>query len=261
MAFVPPPISSTLPPQPNPVTPSGDRPLESPSPTAQEIQALFNRIAPVYDRLNQQLSWGLHGIWKHMAIKWVNPQPGDTCLDVCCGSGDLALLLGEAVGAAGQVHGVDFAAEQLAIAAQRAQAHHPPLAITWHLGDALHLPFEDDRFDGATLAYGLRNVVDIPRCLGELRRVLRPGAKVAILDLHRPGNSLLRQFQSWYLAQQVVPIAQDLGLREEYAYLAPSLDRFPTGREQVALAQAAGLRSAKHYPIAGGMMGVLVAQK
>jgi demethylphylloquinol methyltransferase len=89
---------------------------------------------------------------------------------------------------------------------------------------------------------------------------LKPGAKAAILDMHRPEQQWLRTFQQWYLDQIVVPAAQNLGFTKEYAYIAPSLDRFPTGTEQVSLAHQAGFSTATHYPIAGGTMGVLVIQ-
>ncbi|MDY6781722.1 MAG: bifunctional demethylmenaquinone methyltransferase/2-methoxy-6-polyprenyl-1,4-benzoquinol methylase UbiE [Cyanobacteriota bacterium] len=231
------------------------------SPPSSDIRALFNRIAPVYDRLNQELSWGQHRIWKKMAVKWAEPREGDVGLDLCCGSGDLAVLLARRVGQTGRVIGVDFAAEQLAIARDRALALYPPLPLEWVESDVLSLPFEDERFDCATMGYGLRNVVDIRGCLQELRRVLKRDASGAILDFNHPDNSLLRTFQQWYLENQVVPTAQKWGLKEDYAYIAPSLDRFPTGSEQVELAREVGFASAVHYPIAGGMMGVLVVKK
>ena len=225
------------------------------------IRALFNRIAPVYDQLNTVLSLGQHRIWKQMAVKWSGATAGDLCLDVCCGSGDLALFLAEQVGAAGHVVGLDFATAQLAIAAQRSQARYPKPPITWLEGDALELPFSNNYFDALTMGYGLRNVTDIPGCLKELHRVLKPNAKAAILDFHRPSNAHIRTLQQWYLDAIVVPAAQQFGLTEEYAYIAPSLDRFPTGAEQVALALQAGFVTATHYPIAGGTMGVLVLDK
>lgn len=226
-----------------------------------DIQAIFNRIAPVYDQMNDRLSLGQHRVWKQMAIKWSQAKAGDTCLDVCCGSGDLALRLARRVGNAGKVYGVDFSSAQLAIAQQRSLTQYPQPAITWIEADALDLPFTDSYFDAATMGYGLRNVTDIPRSLKELHRVLKIGAKAAILDFHRPSNSYLSSFQQWYLDNLVVPMAENLGLTQEYAYISPSLDRFPTGQEQVKLANEAGFAEATHYPIASGMMGVLVLTK
>ena len=226
-----------------------------------EIRAIFNRIAPVYDQLNDWLSLGQHRIWKEMVIKWSGASPGDTCLDLCCGSGDIALGLARRVGASGQVYGVDFSCNLLETAKQRAQKQYPQPPITWIEADVLSLPFDNNQFDAATMGYGLRNVTDIPASLKELYRVLKPGAKAAILDFHRPDNPQLRAFQQWYLDSIVVPIATNLGVKEEYAYISPSLDRFPIGREQVELAHQVGFAVVTHYPIANGMMGVLVVKK
>lgn len=229
--------------------------------TSTEIRAIFNRIAPVYDQLNDWLSLGQHRIWKQMAVKWSNASPGDTCLDLCCGSGDLALRLARSVGATGDVYGVDFSSQQLAIAQKRTHQQYPQPPISWIEADALDLPFSNNYFDAATMGYGLRNVLDIPRSLKELHRVLKPSATAAILDFHRPSNLQLRDFQQWYLDQIVVPIADHLSLTQEYAYISPSLERFPTGQEQVMLARQAGFSTATHYPIANDMMGVLVIMK
>jgi demethylmenaquinone methyltransferase/2-methoxy-6-polyprenyl-1,4-benzoquinol methylase len=231
------------------------------TPSAPEVRALFDRIAPVYDRLNDWLSLGQHRIWKRMALKWSEAKAGDIALDLCCGSGDLAQLLGRQVGTTGKVYGVDFSAAQLAIAQQRLAESSSSFPIRWVEADVLNLPFRDNYFDSATMGYGLRNVTDIPRCLRELHRVLKSGAKAAILDFNRPQQQFLHDFQQWYLETIVVPRAQAYGLTEEYAYLAPSLERFPTGREQVQLAREAGFASATHYPIAAGLMGVLVVSK
>lgn len=228
------------------------------SPSSSQIQQIFNRIAPVYDRFNDWLSLGQHRIWKQMTIKWSEVKPGNTCLDLCCGSGDLTLLLAEEVGNTGQVFGVDFSVELLDRARQRPGKQK---AIAWVEADALDLPFPDAYFDCATMGYGLRNTIDIPRCLAELHRVLKPDAKAAILDFHRPSNAIARGFQQWYLDNIVVPLAKANDLYDEYAYISPSLDRFPTGKEQVKLARSAGFSAATHYPIAQGTMGVLVVTK
>jgi demethylphylloquinol methyltransferase len=230
--------------------------------TPTDIQAIFNRIAPVYDRLNNDLSLGIHWVWKQMTVSWSQAQAGDTCLDLCCGSGDITQLLAKQVGNTGKVIGADFAPAQLTIAADRTANIYPPLTqIDWVEADALILPFADNYFDAATMGYGLRNVTDIPRSLAELHRVLKTGARVAILDFHRPSNRIMRRFQQWYLDEIVVPKANQLGMMTEYAYLNPSLDRFPIGSEQIKLGLAAGFSHAVHYPVAGGMMGVLVLTK
>ena len=232
-----------------------------PSPAATEIKEIFNRIAPVYDELNDRLSFGQHRIWKLMAVKWSGAKAGDDTLDICCGSGDLALLLAKQVGNTGKVTGLDFAIEQLAIAKQRQMQKCPTVPMEWLEGDALNLPFKSDRFDCATMGYGLRNVTNIPLALQELHRVLKPGAKAAVLDFHRSNPGLMQTFQEWYLANIVVPTAEDLGMKEEYAYINPSIERFPSGKQQIEIARAAGFNSAVHYPLMGGMMGILVVNK
>ncbi|MFM1842278.1 MAG: spore germination protein c2 [Cyanobacteriota bacterium] len=224
------------------------------------VKAIFARIAPQYDAFNWWLSFGQHRLWKAMAVQWSGAKPGDRLLDVCCGSGDLAFQGAKRVGVKGQVVGLDFCEELLAIAAQRQRQQYPQFAMEWQPGDALNLPFADQSFDAATMGYGLRNVADIPQALQELARVLKPHSQVAILDFHRPANFLVHNFQRWYLANIVVPLAHQWQLSDEYAYLQPSLDRFPTGQTQVTLALQSGFAQAVHYPIANGLMGVLVAR-
>ncbi|MGF1491778.1 MAG: bifunctional demethylmenaquinone methyltransferase/2-methoxy-6-polyprenyl-1,4-benzoquinol methylase UbiE [Microcoleaceae cyanobacterium] len=227
-----------------------------------QVQAIFDRIAPIYDQMNDWLSFGLHRVWKQMAVDWSCPIPEGRALDLCCGSGDLALRLAQKVGPRGQVWGVDFSSAQLATARQRElNATLPAADITWIESDVLNLPLADNSFDCATMGYGLRNVGNIPQCLRELYRVLRPGASAAILDMHRPPNHQLIAFQQWYLKTIVVPIAERQGMKSEYDYIQPSLDQFPTGPEQIALAQQIGFHPTTHYLLAGGMMGVLVLTK
>lgn len=227
------------------------------------VRNLFDRIAPRYDDLNDWLSLGQHRIWKQMTVKWSGAKPGDCGLDLCCGSGDLAFLLAEAIGPTGSVVAADFAPEMLNRGrdrwARRLGAARHWAAIAWVEADALALPFADASFEAVTMGYGLRNVSDLPRALAEVRRVLKPGGRAAFLDLHRPQLPIARQFQQIYLDRLVVPTARQFGLADDYAYLAPSLDRFPIGRDQVRLAQGAGFASAVHYPIVAGLMGVLVA--
>jgi demethylphylloquinol methyltransferase len=240
------------------------------APAPADVQTLFNRIAPVYDQLNDRLSLGQHRVWKQMTVKWSQAQPGDQCLDLCCGSGDIALRLAEAVGPQGSVIGYDFAEAQLEIAQQRTvglatratrRGEAPLPQITWQQGDALVLPYADHSFDAITMGYGLRNVGNIPQCLQEIHRVLKPGKRAAILDFHRPDHPVFQALQQFYLQNIVVPTAKDLGLTAEYEYIMPSLDRFPSGQEQEQLGLAAGFQNATHYMIMLQMMGVLVLGK
>lgn len=229
---------------------------------ASSVKKIFDRIAPVYDQLNDRLSFGLHRIWKQMTVSWSGAKAGDIGLDLCCGSGDLTFLLAQTIGPTGQVYGLDFSPEQLAIAQQKENLRVGRMAkITWRESDALHLPWQDNYFDCITMGYGLRNVASIPQCLEEIQRVLKPGATAAILDFHRPANQMIQQVQKWYLEQIVVPAAQNLSVQSEYAYIDDSLQKFPTGKEQKIIAENLGFAEVKHYTTAGDMMGVLVIRK
>lgn len=226
--------------------------------TSAHVQALFNRIAPVYDRLNDRLSFGLHRVWKKMAVKWLDLNPGESCLDICCGSGDLAQLLARAVGSKGTIIGLDFAPAQLAIARQRNRSYPQ---IQWQEGDALALPFPQQSFDGITMGYGLRNLTNIPLALREMQRVLKPGGRAAILDFCQPQTPWLKEFQAWYLETLVVPTAEQYGLKDDYAYLMPSLQRFPPPQQLIEYSQEAGFSHATAYPIAAGLMMILVLNR
>ena len=228
-------------------------------------QELFNRIAPMYDDLNDWLSLGLHRVWKRMAVAWSGAKRGDRVLDICCGSGDVSFLLAEKVRPTGSVVGLDYAQEQLDVAARReSEATYSNSAagrIDWRLGDALALPFQEGSFDAVTMAYGLRNVASVPLALKEIYAVLKPGAKASVLDFNRSESEGVLGFQGWMLDNLVVPVASQFGMQEEYAYLKTSIARFPTGPQQEELALSAGFSKAVHYELAGGLMGVLVVTK
>lgn len=226
------------------------------------VRALFESIAPHYDSLNDLLSLGLHRLWKRQAVAWVNPRPGQRLLDLCCGTGDLALLLAERVRPAGEVLGLDAAEAPLQLARQRAE-RFPWLPVRYAQGDAQATGLPGAWADGACLAYGLRNLADPAAGLRELRRLLRTGGRAAVLDFNRPdtaigpGQATAAALQRRYLRQWVVPAASWFGLSDQYAYLEASLARFPTGRAQEELARQAGFAIARHRPLAAGLMGLL----
>ncbi|XP_065874470.1 2-phytyl-1,4-beta-naphthoquinone methyltransferase, chloroplastic isoform X2 [Euphorbia lathyris] len=222
-----------------------------------ERQALFGRIAPVYDNLNDLLSLGQHRIWKRMAVSWTG------VLDLCCGSGDLAFLLSQKVGSNGKVTGLDFAREQLLVASSRQQMLSRDFYknIEWVEGDATNLPFSDCYFDAITMGYGLRNVVDKHKAMQEMFRVLRPGAKASVLDFNKSTQPFIVSFQEWMIDNVVVPVASGYGLTKEYEYLKSSIREFLTGKELEELAMEAGFTTARYYEIGGGIMGNLVATR
>lgn len=231
-------------------------------------EQLFSTISPVYDELNDELSFGLHRVWKRMTVKWSRASEGNSALDVCCGSGDIAFLLADAVGPRGQVTGLDFSAAMLQDAAARESRSRKasvgkelPCPVSWVQGDAMQLPFDPESFDAATMGYGLRNVSSIPKALAELLRVLRPGCSAAILDFNNSEWGPADSLQEFFLERLVVPAAEARGVGDEYRYLRPSIKRFPTGRQQERLAMEAGFAEARHYEIGFGTMGVLVATK
>ena len=222
---------------------------------AAAVRQLFEAAAPRYDQLNDLLSLGLHRLWKRQAIAWVNPRPGQRCLDLCCGTGDLALLLAARVRPGGQVIGLDAAAAPLELAAARSR-RQSWLPLQWQQGDALATGLPSGWADGAVMAYGLRNLADPAAGLAELRRLLRPGGRAAVLDFNRPG-ALAARFQQAYLRRVVVPAARRVGLEQHYAYLEASLARFAGGPRQEQLAVRAGFAQARHRSLAGGLMGLL----
>lgn len=248
-----------------PLHPSTTRPFlrHRPIQCASDRQTLFNRIAPVYDTLNDLLSLGQHRIWKRMAVSWSGAKPGDCVLDICCGSGDLAFLLSHKVGSLGKVMGLDFSWEQLRIASsrQRSLSNSCYDNIEWVEGDALNLPFPDGSFDAITMGYGLRNVVDKRRALEEMRRVLKEGSKVSILDFNKTTQPTTAAIQEWMINNIVVPVASGYGLAEDYKYLSKSIKEFSTGKELEELALEVGFSTSTHYEISGGLMGNLVASR
>jgi len=224
----------------------------------EEIERLFNDVAHNYDRLNDFLSLGLHRYWKRRLLALLSPMPGENWLDLCCGTGDLALLLARKVRPDGLVLGIDSAIEPLGLARQRS-SKESNLPVSWMKGDALNTGLPSDHFDGAVMAYGLRNLSDKEAGLKELQRVLKPGARAGILDFNNiPTDLIGARFQKFYLRNIVVPIAAKFGLRDHYVYLEESLKLFPQGHEQESLAIKVGFLEAKHQALGFGQMGTLL---
>jgi demethylmenaquinone methyltransferase/2-methoxy-6-polyprenyl-1,4-benzoquinol methylase len=213
---------------------------------------MFDRIAPRYDLLNRAMTAGLDGRWRQAAAAAADVAAGDRALDVCTGTGDLALALADRVTASGEVVGVDFAERMLDRA--RAKGEGRP-GLRFEAADALDLPFADDAFDAATVAFGIRNVDDLDRGLVEMARVVRPGGRVVILEITTPAR-MRRFYEVWF--DRVVPrLGRMLGRDSAaYSYLPASVRRFPGPHELAARMAAAGLTDVRWRLHAFGIVAI-----
>jgi demethylmenaquinone methyltransferase/2-methoxy-6-polyprenyl-1,4-benzoquinol methylase len=209
------------------------------------VRRMFDRIAPVYDVMNRIMTAGLDRTWRRLAVEAV-VQPGDRVLDACCGTGDLALA---AEREGGIVTGLDFSAEMLVRARRKSGS------ITWVQGDLLALPFEDASFDAATVGFGVRNVADLEAALHELRRVLRPGGRLAILEITQPRGILKPFFSLWF--DRVVPLlGRVLPGGKAYTYLPASVRRFPGADGLAALMHDAGFEDIRIRLLGGTIVAL-----
>ena len=219
---------------------------------AGEVRAMFDRIAPRYDLLNRAMTAGLDGRWRQAAAAAADVAAGDRALDVCTGTGDLALALADRVTASGEVVGVDFAERMLERARRKAEGRP---GVRFEAADALALPFGDDAFDAATVAFGIRNVDDLDRGIAEMTRVDRPGGRVVILEITTPAR--MRPFYEFWFDRVVPRLGRVLGRDgAAYAYLPASVRRFPGPPELAARMAAAGLRDVRWRPLAFGIVAI-----
>jgi len=210
------------------------------------VRSMFDRISPVYDAMNRTMTLGLDRRWRRAAAEAV-VRSGDRVLDACCGTGDLALAAKEA--GAGSVTGLDFSPRML----ERARAKSRE--IEWVQGDLLALQFEDASFDAATVGFGVRNLEDLERGLAELRRVLRPGGRLAILEITQPRGMLAPFYRLWF--DRFVPLlGKLLPGGSAYTYLPASVRRFPRPEELGELLRAAGFDDVRWRLFAGGIVAL-----
>ena len=211
------------------------------------VRSMFDRIAPVYDVMNRVMTAGLDRRWRRLTAEAV-VRPGDAVVDVCCGTGDLALAC---IRAGGRVTGLDFSEPMLERARRKSDA------VEWVHGDALAMPFSDGSFDAATVGFGVRNVPELERALAELRRVLRSGGRVAILEITRPRGLLAPFYRLWF--DGVVPLlGKVLPGGAAYTYLPASVRRFPGPDELAELLGGAGFTAVRYRRLGGGIVALHV---
>ena len=215
---------------------------------------MFASIAPRYDVTNRVLTGGLDERWRRRAIGLLAPRPGAQILDCCCGTGDLVFHLLR-VQPSLEVTGIDFCAPMLDRAKHRAQAAHSD--ATFVQGDVMAMPFAGDAFDGATMGFSLRNVVDVDVTLREILRVLRPGARFVNLDVSKAPNRAFKRLFDLYF-YRIVPLVGGIvgGSRMAYSYLPNSLTHHPNAPDLRERFARAGFADAGFLPLMGGAIAV-----
>jgi demethylmenaquinone methyltransferase / 2-methoxy-6-polyprenyl-1,4-benzoquinol methylase len=234
---------------------TGSRPSRSSEQFAAQVNRMFDRIAGRYDAMNSVMTAGLHHRWRQRAADRAALAPGDTALDICCGTGDLALELAGRVGPEGSVIGSDFSEPMLDLAREKA-AGRGAGGVRFEWADALELPYDPSRFDAVTVGFGVRNLADLDRGLREMCRVLKPGGRAVILEITQPTRPPLSTFYSLWFDRIVPLLGRVAGESDAYSYLPESVRSFPVPRELAAKMDAAGFEQIRYTVLAGGIIAI-----
>ncbi len=221
--------------------------------SAGENRRMFDRIAPRYDLLNSLMSLGLHRYWRRKAVQHLLSGGGRDFLDIGCGTGDVALAILRQTPAA-RVTGIDPSTGMLALAVAKARRAGLADRVVYQDGDATTLPFPDASFDGIVCAFCLRNIADRRAALAEMRRVLRPGGTLSILELTAPRNRLLRGIHNLYTRRIIPLMGRVMSQKNAYQYLADSIDHFPPAPVIVEELIKAGFPGSGHQSLTGGFV-------
>lgn len=219
---------------------------------SREVHDMFAEISGSYDRANSVLSLGVHHRWRKTTVRLSGAAAGSRVLDCATGTGDLALEFKRRVGPEGRVVGTDFCADMLAFAP--AKSERSGLPVEWEVQDAMNLTYDDDSFDIASIAFGIRNVDDPVRALHSMARVVRPGGRVMVLEFGRP-LWWMKPFFAFY-SRVIIPLVGGLisGKRDAYEYLTRTSAAFPTGDEFLALMDETGMYAERRtVPLTGGI--------
>jgi demethylmenaquinone methyltransferase/2-methoxy-6-polyprenyl-1,4-benzoquinol methylase len=226
------------------------------------VHEVFSSIAHRYDLLNTTLSFNQDKYWRKFTVRHSGLQQGGKGLDVCCGTGMLTLEQAKVVGINGHVVGLDFCENMLQKAVENISHTTYQGVIELVKGNAMQLPFEDNTFDCATIGFALRNVPDILTTIKEMRRVVKPGAKVLSLELAKPSAPVFKQLYYLYF-NHLVPLLGRMGIGQSgpYSWLPNSLKVFPHQSEVRELFQKAGLSGVHYHELTGGIVAVHIGTK
>lgn len=222
---------------------------------------MFDAIAPRYDLLNHVLSAGMDRGWRNRAIDALGLTQQARVLDVCTGTGDLALAAADRHQGA-SVIGVDFAAEMLRLGLNKVRAGSLDSRIRLVRGDAARIPVADATCDAATIGFGIRNVAEPERALAEIARVLKPGGRLAILEFGQPRIPGIRTLYSWYF-RYLLPLVGRLVSKHQsaYSYLPASVGTFPPPAEFAKILAATGFSHVQAVPLTFGIVYLFTAQR
>lgn len=226
------------------------------------VKETFNSIAGQYDLMNRLMSLGMDQRWRRMAVKRVGAKPGMHILDVCCGTGQLSLELGNVVGSEGNVTGLDFSQNMLEVAKYSLIQSSNPGNIRFIQGNAMELPFPDDSFDGVTVGWGLRNLPGLREGIREMIRTVKPGGKVVSLDMGKPSLPVFKQVY-WVYFEKIVPLMGKIWTKKAsaYQYLHDSAREFPPQDELVRIFTECGLIDVHFDNLAGGAVAIVTGAK
>jgi demethylmenaquinone methyltransferase/2-methoxy-6-polyprenyl-1,4-benzoquinol methylase len=224
---------------------------------------MFGHIAPSYDLLNHLLSLNIDHYWRWRTTKLAPPAGPAPILDLCTGTGDLALAYDRAAAGHTPILGADFCHEMLCLAHKKAAKSGAGGRIRFLEADAQHLPFPSDYFQITTVAFGLRNVTDTDRGLAEMTRVTRPGGRVAILEFSKPRGPWLGRLYHWYFRWLLPLIGQTISRSKDnaYRYLPASVLEFPDGEALAERLRRHGLRDVQWHPLTFGIATLYVGTK
>ena len=227
------------------------------------VRRMFGEIAGRYDFLNHLLSLGIDHYWRWRTVRRVPPQNGGPILDLCTGTGDLALAYLRASAGTARVVGADFCHEMLVVGEAKARRADANGRLSFLEADAQRLPLPDDHFAIVCVAFGLRNITDTDQGLREMVRVCRPGGHVAVLEFSQPRWQPFRAVYGWYFRHVLPRIGQALARNrlDAYNYLPASVGEFPSGEALAARLRAAGLSDVRHYPLTLGVATLYVGVK
>ena len=228
---------------------------------AEQVEQMFDNIAPTYDKLNHRLSWDIDRYWRRKAIRLLRPYEPQTLLDIATGTGDFAIMAAEMLHWV-QVTGIDISEKMIEIGKQKVRKKGLEQQISFRKDDCLDLALESESFDAVTAAFGIRNFADLDRGLREMCRVLKPGGHLSIVELTTPVSFPMKQLFRIY-SHTVLPIYGRLVSKDSsaYDYLTKTIEAFPQGEQMVEILHKAGFAEASFQRLTFGICTMYFATK